>query len=139
MNFTENAISLFRKGMNCAQALVTSYAESAGIEAEELIKSTVAFGGGMAYAGEVCGAVTGAVMIIGVRHGGTLEGDDRANEIAAEFIEKFKARHPSVRCRDLTGYDISTHGKERIAAKRGAYKKCAGYVRDAGQLLRELL
>lgn len=139
MSFTEKAVSRFRKGMNCAQALVTSYAELTGIEAEPLVSSTVAFGGGMAYAGEICGTVSGAIMIIGVRYGGSPEGDDRANEIAVEFIERFKSLHFTIRCIDLTGYDISSPEKEQLAGKRGAFKKCPGYVRDAGDLLQKLL
>lgn len=64
MNYSEAATTRFSEGMNCAQAIFTSFAEQIGLDAESALKISTAFGGGIAQTGATCGAVTGALMVI---------------------------------------------------------------------------
>jgi len=139
MDIKGPAASYFKKGSNCAQAIVASYAEQEGIDAGNVIKSATAFSGGMAYSGEVCGAVSGALMVLGLRFSGTKKGTVRMQELATELIRRFLERHPSLRCRELTVYDISTPEKKKAAGKSGAFRNCSQYVNDAASILEQLL
>jgi C_GCAxxG_C_C family probable redox protein len=71
-----------------------------------------AFAGGMGRSGEVCGAVVGAVMCIGIKHGreepGQWQADDIANGLTQRFLRAFRDEMGSLYCRELTGFDLST-------------------------------
>jgi len=69
-----------------------------------------AFAGGMGRSGEVCGAVVGAVMCIGVKYGRDEVGqpDDKAQQRGAEFLRAFRDEMGTINCRELTGFDLST-------------------------------
>jgi C_GCAxxG_C_C family probable redox protein len=111
MNNIDHAVSCFKEGFNCAQALLSTYGSQFGLDQEMALKAAGAFGGGMGRMGETCGAVTGAFMIIGLRHGKIKSEDEQTKEkaysLVREFVEKFKSRNGSVLCRELLGCDIS--------------------------------
>lgn len=64
MNKADKAESLFRTGYNCSQSVYAAFAEEMGITAEEAAKKASPFGAGFGKLREVCGAVTGMVMVI---------------------------------------------------------------------------
>jgi C_GCAxxG_C_C family probable redox protein len=103
-----------------------------------------AFGAGMARLGETCGAVTGAFMVIGLKHGKTEAADNAAKEksyaLARELSSRFKARNGSSLCRELLGHDLNTDEGMCAATERNLFStRCPGFVRDAGEFLEELL
>jgi C_GCAxxG_C_C family probable redox protein len=103
------------------------------------MRVSAAFAGGMRMA-ETCGAVTGAFMVLGLAHCDhtcrTAEGRKRAYENVVSLAEEFKARHGSVRCRDLLGCDISTPEGGRLAAEKGLFRsRCPELVRSAAEML----
>ena len=108
-NRIETAVSRFAEGFNCSQAVFSAYAE--GLETETALKIASGFGGGMGRMAETCGAVTGAMMVLGLRFGAASP-DREAKELIyariREFADRFKARNGSLDCRDLLGCDIST-------------------------------
>ena len=88
--------------------------------------------------------MTGALMVIGLKHGATVAGDEVSQEktfsLIGRFLEKFKARHGSILCRELLGYDISTpEGLQAARDKELFGKLCPGFVRDSAQILEEIL
>lgn len=95
--------------------------------------------------GETCGAVTGAFMVIGLKHGFTSSDDkaqkDATYECIKEFVEKFEQRRNSIVCRDLIECDISTsQGYQRAVDQKLFEKICVKRVlRDAGEILAEIL
>ena len=101
-----------------------------------------AFGSGMNM-GETCGAVTGALMIIGLRHAKVSKAGflsrDRTERETLVFLERFKARNGTVSCKELLGCDLGTP-EGRAAAKRDrSFKtRCPHFVRDAAEILEEL-
>ena len=98
----------------------------------------------MARSGETCGAVSGALMVIGLLHGKTRKEDDDSRErtyaLAQEFMEAFRERNGSLLCRGLLGVDVST--PEGIAAvrERDLFRTaCPKFVGDTGEILEGLL
>ena len=81
-----------------------------GIKSDLIPRIATPFAGGMARRGEVCGAVVGALMCIGVKHGRDEVGqpEDKAHELAGEFLRRFRDEMGSIQCRELTGFDLST-------------------------------
>ncbi len=106
---TERAISCLKDGLNCSQVIVSIYSVRHNLKRELTIKFSTVFGGGINFMGKTCGAVTGALMVIGLKYGRT-----KTHLLASDFIKKFKALNRSIFCKDLLGFDISTgEGIER--------------------------
>ena len=136
MNRIERAVSDFRDGCLCSQAVFAAFSEDLGLDRERALKIAAAFGGGMGMA-QTCGAVTGALMVIGLKHG-----DDRAKAgpVAAEFREKFASRAGSVVCKDLLDCDISTPEGAAAAREKELYTSvCPKMVQHAAEILEEIL
>ena len=76
------------------------------------MKLADAFGGGMGHMGLTCGAVTGACMVIGLRHGRTAAGDNEAKRITSLLVkrlaEEFQERNRTMVCKELMGCDVGT-------------------------------
>jgi C_GCAxxG_C_C family probable redox protein len=144
MNNPERAVSCFKETFSCSQAILSTYGPELGLDREIALKVAGTFGGGMARMGDMCGAVTGAFMVIGLKHGKIKAEDEAAKEktylIVREFVERFKSRNGSIKCRELLGYDISTlEGIKLIKEKNLFYTICVKYVRDAAEIIEELL
>jgi C_GCAxxG_C_C family probable redox protein len=141
----ETAVRMFEQEFSCAQSVFTAYADPADLSREMALRVASGFGGGLARTGDICGAVTGAIMALGLRHCGVpAEADPLAKQQAyppvQEFLARFKARHGSIVCRELLGCDLGTpEGLER-ASEQGVFKsRCPGFVRTAAEILEELL
>ena len=134
----ETAARYFDEGNNCAEAVLRTFAADSGLEAE-VVRLATGFGGGMGRAGDVCGALSGAVMALGLRFG-RLEGDDEAAKercyaATAELRERFRAACGAVDCRDLTGLELSTEEGRRLAEERDIHATvCRNCVREAAQI-----
>ena len=107
----EKALDLFTsgKGYNCAQSVLGVFCEESELDIDNAFKLSNGFGGGMRF-GEVCGAVSGAVMAIGLKCGFSVEKDFEQKEFCYaktdEFLEIFKKENDSTLCRDLLSTDI---------------------------------
>ena len=98
----------------------------------------------MARTGETCGAVSGALMVIGLKHAKTRKDDDDARELAyalaQELMDAFRDRNGSLLCRDLLGADVSTPEGIAVVREKDLFRTlCPKFVRDAGDLLEDLL
>jgi len=126
--------------VNCAQTVFSLYAEDLGINKETALKIASGFGGGMACA-ETCGAVTGAYMVIGLKHGhASSDPEEKANtkHKIQQFNEKFLKTHGSLICKKLTGYDISTYEGIEAARKQNVFHtKCPRFIKSACTILEE--
>ena len=143
MDSADRAVSLFGGDCNCAQAVLGAYAEELEIAPELTCRIACGFGGGMRRA-DTCGAVTGALMVIGLTHGPAQceeqEGKERAYRLVAQFQQRFAARHGSTICRDLLECDVSTEAGHQQAEEKGLFdQRCPEFVRDAAAILQELL
>ena len=144
MTRKRTARALFRKGFSCSQAVLAAFSEEYGLDRETALKLAQPFGGGIARRADWCGAATGALLVIGLKHGRTRAKDaaarDRTYALSAEFIRRFEARFGALKCRDLLGCDIGTPaGAAEASARRLHETVCAEFVAAAVDLLEELL
>ncbi|MFA4860346.1 C-GCAxxG-C-C family protein [Methanoregula sp.] len=140
----DDAEALFREGFSCAQAVSLAFAGDYGIDRETVLKLSCALGGGMGHTDNTCGAVTGALLVIGMKYGRTRVDDMAAKEktyaVTKEFMAEFQHRNPSLRCTDLLGYNLSSDRELALAKEKGAFKaKCPFLVRSAAEILEEIL
>jgi len=144
LNKAEEARKQFEKGFLCAPAVLSTYSEQIGLEKALALKVACGFGAGIGRMGRTCGAVTGAVMVIGLTHGQVNLADEESREktytLVKEFIDKFTALHGSIECRELIGYDLSDSGELKSARESGVFQsKCPGFVYDAARILEDVL
>jgi C_GCAxxG_C_C family probable redox protein len=137
------ADQLHTAGFNCSQSVFAALAPELGLDQETALKIAAPFGGGISRMGETCGAVTGALMAIGLKEGFS-EPDPAAKEriyqIGRQLLARFSELHASTRCRDLLGCDLSTPEGLAKARQRGVFKnQCPVYVKDAVQIASGML
>lgn len=140
----EEAESLFAGGFNCAQSLLAAYGVPLGIDREVALKLASAFGAGIARSGDTCGAVTGAIMVIGLKFGAANSWNKvqkaKVHSKATQFIKKFKKFHGDTDCRKLIGLDLNTEMGRREARKKNIFEnRCVNFVRDAAAILDEMV
>jgi C_GCAxxG_C_C family probable redox protein len=144
MSKADEAAETFHGGFNCAQAVLAAFAPELGLEHELALRVAGGFGGGIGRMGEVCGAVTGAVLAIGLKYGKYQPEDNAAREktyaLVQEFARRFQERHGHLLCRDLLGCDISTPEGRKQASDSGLHDTlCPQLVRDATEIVEALL
>ena len=140
MNRVETALQLYRNGFNCAQSVLGAFAEAYGLPEETALQLACGLGGGL-RSGEVCGAISGAALVVGLKYGHCRAGDREAKQLCyaktVELMEQFRARKGVVCCRDILGCDLSTpEGREK--AKDQFQTTYVGMVETAVCLLEEL-
>ena len=137
------ALERFTSGLSCSQAVFSALSEDLGVPRDTALRLASAFGGGMARRGEVCGAVTGALMALGLARGHVTadeEGKEQTYRLANEFADRFAQRHGSLRCQALIGCLLSTHEGLQEARDRGVFKDiCPGLVRDAAEIAEAII
>jgi len=135
---SEKAVKLFEEGLVCSQAVLSAYCGLLGLEEDVALKIANGFGGGVAKKQEICGAVSGAVMAIGLKYGKAQANDTAAHEKTYEvihaFCDAFEKKNGSLICRELLGCSMTR------AQEKGLFDTlCKQYVRSAAQILDELL
>jgi C_GCAxxG_C_C family probable redox protein len=144
MSKAEVAEATFKKGFNCAQAVLSAYSYDFGMDTSLAFKVAGGFGGGVGHMGETCGAVTGAFMVIGLKYGMTVADGWQSHRDAfgkvQEFAREFKVCHGSIVCRELLGFDINDQAAFREARKNGTMMRiCPVLVHDAAEITEKLL
>ena len=123
---------------NCAQTVFSLFANDVGLDERTALKIASGFGGGMACA-ETCGAVTGAYMVIGMKHGfSTPEPAEKAKtkRLIQQFNEEFKKEHGTLICKELAGFDISTPEGASAAHEEGVFmSKCPHFIKTACSII----
>jgi C_GCAxxG_C_C family probable redox protein len=144
MKKNDQVLTTFRESMNCSQAVLASFSGDMGMDEKTAIKIASAFGGGIARNGETCGAVTGALMAIGLKHFNTDLLPDEAKmhvySLSNRFMQEFKTRNGSVKCKELLGVDLSTdEGRKKMREENLSQKVCKKLVCDSVEILEKLL
>ena len=134
------ALEYFNKRYHCSQAVLIAYAKECGITEEQALKLGACFGSGMRK-GEVCGAATGALMVLGLLFGNTKPLDrELSNKVNDEFLNRFKMRNKSYICNELLGCDIKTiEGINYAKAKNLFTEFCPKMVYCACEIIDELI
>ena len=146
MNMTPEEVAdrseeLFRSGLCCAESVLQAVAEGLGIRSELIPKIATGLCGGISRTGNICGAVSGGVMGIGLRHSRTQGGQSPEETIrhVRAFLEAFEARFGSTNCERLMGCRLDTPEGQQFFKEHNLREKCAGFTREAARLAGELI
>ena len=143
----ELAATYHERGYGCAQAVLASFANDFGLSEETALRLSTGFGSGMGRMCEVCGALTGAFMVIGLKYGkavtdGSKYGNDTETtyRLVSDLAGRFKTRNGSIYCRDLIGHDLSIPEELDKVREQGLFTTtCGKCIADAVELLEEVL
>ncbi|MCX6555125.1 MAG: C-GCAxxG-C-C family protein [Candidatus Aminicenantes bacterium] len=142
---SEKAVAMMAGGWNCAQSVLGVFCTDLRFDRGTAMKLAAGFGSGMARKQEVCGAVSGGIMVIGLKHGPAHEGDKEAKELvyrlARELMERFAAKFGSCQCRELlAGCDLASEaGQKKYREENMAEKVCRPCVAEAVRILEDIL
>lgn len=132
MTKKELAISLHDKKYNCAQAVACAFADDLQIDKETLFKLCESFGLGMGCTYGTCGAISGAVMLLGLKNSdGNLDAPATkaaTYQLSRELVEKFQEKNHATICRELKGIDT-----------KAMLRSCPGCIEDAVEIVEEIL
>ena len=141
----KNAVETYlNTEFNCAQSVVSEFARELGIDIDTARRISCGLGSGMAKTGNMCGAVTGGMLVLGLKYGMTdpdsTQDKEKTYEKVASLLEKIEVVHGSSNCVDLMGVDIATpDGQQEAKEKELSEKICSKVVRDVTQILEDLL
>ncbi len=143
MNRQEKAVNKFKEGFNCAQSVLYSYADEFGLSKDLATKIATGFGGGMGRKQEVCGAVTGALMVIGLMYGrGDEEGKDKQETTYSKvqlFIDFFINEFGTVNCKGLLdGCCLLDSEGQKTFKENKLIERCYEYVRASCRILDQI-
>ena len=143
MDHKEKALNYFSQKMHCSQSVIAAFAEECGITEAQALKLGSCFGGGMRK-GEVCGAVTGALMVLGLLCGeskvGDAEGRLVSNKVNDLMMDRFKEKCGSYICNDLLGCDItSAEGHKHCLDNNLFTEFCPKMVTTAVEIVEEII
>jgi len=144
-NRVEVASSKFLEGYNCAQSVFYAFCDDLHIDRNLALKLACGFGAGMGRSQEVCGAVTGGIMVIGAKFGRGEKDDRKATELTyrktRELMERFGKKHGVVICRQLVDEcDFSTEqGQKEFKEKDLIHKTCLPCVESVVEILDDII
>ncbi len=137
----KKSVELFKNGCNCSQAVVTAFADMYGFSNSQAMLVSSGFGAGIARTRQMCGAVSGAVMLCGMERGNDEPGNkERSAEcfsMVRNMLDEFKAENGSTTCADLLGLN----GKIKKPGSDETYeiRPCAEKVECAARIFAEML
>ena len=139
MERAEKAAELFLEGYNCAQAVFVAYSDLTGLTPEYAARLASSFGGGMGRLREVCGAVSGMLMVTGCLYGYHTPGDDKQKmelyALVQQLSAQFREQTGSIVCREILKYPPSDPTPTPRTAEFYQKRPCARMVLLAGQIL----
>ena len=142
MTHKEKALSYFKDKFHCSQAVLAAYAKELGLTEEKALKIASCFNSGMRK-GEVCGACSGALMVLGMMYGQAYKNDldsrKRANLMTDRFMNRFKELNKTYVCNEILGCDITTEEGIEYARNHELFTTtCCDMVALAVQVLEEI-
>ena len=137
----EIASAYSSRGFNCAQSVFTAFAVGYGLDEATAFKLASMLGGGLSRHGEVCGAVSGALLALGLALGSDRpEGKEQSYRLGDDFLKRFQHIHGTLLCRELINFDLHTPEGLELARASGALKtRCPVFVRDAADIVAAML
>ena len=145
MNRSEKATAYFRNNFNCSQSVLTVFGPDYGVSEDSCLRLSCAFGGGMGRKQLTCGAVTGALMVLGLRYGKAAGDPDEKKqetyEKTREFISEFEKIHGSSSCHELLDrLDLNNPDDHRKITELGFFQtRCEKFVSDAVKIVEKMV
>lgn len=143
MNKIQEAEKRFTEGYACSQAVFSTYCDGYNIDPKIALCLSAGLGGGVCM-GKTCGAVTGAILTIGLvlgeNNSETGQGRQKVKESVIEFTNRFKELNSTTECKDLLSTDISTSEGMKTAIEDKLFKTvCPKFIRDSSEILEEII
>ncbi len=145
-NRVETARKLFQEGYNCSQAVFAAFSDIYGIDPDTALKLSSSFGGGFGRQREVCGAISGMCMIVGLETGTSRKMDDEGKKynysIVQQLSGEFKEISGSLICRELLGLDADGNPDPTPQKRDDKYyntRPCEQLVMDAAEITERFL
>ena len=141
MGYRETAQCNADCGYNCSQSVFLTFCEELGLNPKIGLKLSGGLGAGFSRRGEVCGAVSGAIMALGLHEGfydpADAEGKEAFVKKVRAFMNEFEAKHGSIICRELLNFDINPEGNYQRAVDEGIFAGvCRDVIGDAAEMIR---
>jgi C_GCAxxG_C_C family probable redox protein len=136
-----SAMERFQQKYSCSQCVLTAFAPQFDLPDKTALLLAGPFGGGVARTGQICGAVSGALMALSLKYGyATPDGKEKSYAIMREFMQRFKDVHEALECNTLLGHDISTEEGAQAARESGAFARvCPQVVGSAVEIVESML
>lgn len=143
----ERAKAYFLKGYGCAQSVLLAFPDVTGMDERTAARLGSSFGGGMGRMREVCGAVSAALMVLGLAEGydqpGDAQGKSESYARVRDFAARMKERNGkgTILCRDLLADVAHTEGGEAEARTPAYYERrpCPALCALAAEIVQEML
>lgn len=145
MDKARQSLDLFRNKFNCSQSVLATFGPEYGLSEGDCLRIGTAFGAGMGRQQHICGAVTGALMVLGLKYGKGLNDPEEKKrytyQLTKEFFVEFKRLNGSVNCRELLdGLDMNDPDDEKKIVERNYYEiRCEKYVTDSVGILSKII
>jgi len=137
------AAELFLKGYNCSQSVVMAFSDVLGLEQDFCAKMASSFGGGMGRLREVCGAVSGMLMVAGLLYGYDTYDDDVRKKahytLVQELAGQFREKAGSIVCREILKNPPSDPAPTPRTAEYYAQRPCARLVVLATKIMEDYI
>lgn len=143
METKQKAKELFEAKFNCAQSVLAAHADQLGLDESTCRAAAACFGAGACRRGEMCGAVSGALLTIGLQRQSELgqdpAGKETAYRLGEEFMAAFEKEFGSVLCHELLGFRMANpDGPSKEQRQAVVRERCGGFVEGAVKLLQEI-
>lgn len=143
MTHKEKALSIFPQQYHCSQAVIAAFADEVGLSRNVALKIGACFGSGMCK-GEVCGACTGALMVIGMKYTQeedfNVEARQKITNLTKRFLDLFEEANGSYLCRDILGYNLGNPEEAAKAKAQGLFLSvCPKKVASAVEILEKIM
>ncbi len=140
----EQAVAFYQQGYTCTQSILASFGRRYDLQQDLAFRLGEPFGAGTSCTGDMCGAVTGAILVLGLQYGSALSSDDTARlytyQRVHDLIRCFQGIHGSIQCTDLLGYNLSDPEQFQTVCEKGLFNQlCPIFVHDAAQILTDLI
>jgi C_GCAxxG_C_C family probable redox protein len=144
MTKSDIAVNKFKDGFNCSQAVVYSFADEINIDRDAALKMANGFGGGMGRKQEVCGAISGAIMVLSSLFGrGENDGKEKHENTyrkVRELVDAFKKECGTIHCRELLlGCDLLSEAGQQRFKDDHLVAKCHECIRVSCIILEKML
>ncbi len=142
---SDMATELFKKGYNCSQSVFAAFSDETGLDFNTALKISSSFGGGMGRLREVCGAVSGMFMVVGIKYGYTDPSDKNLKtehyRVIQNLAGQFEKENGSIICRELLGLSVKNDNPVPEDRTDSYYSKrpCVELVEQAARILDEYI
>ncbi len=141
MNRYEQAAAYHHKGFNCCQSVLAAYADLTGLSEQASFDLGGGFGAG-AQTGELCGAITGAILTLGMLT--PVDAEDpvgskrRTGKLAKEFQKRFQEKFGDLRCHPLLKREIQATEETPAAQELDLTNRCDILIVSAVEIIEEM-